>query len=708
MQLWLSFCQARFLNPAEKACGGNNRFQLPRGAELCFKVGVLLRRVSAAGGYVEEGVLNGALHWLLGVLSLAYVHEWFVPFVLLPAMLAVAGWLHWKARREIGPYMAAAKSRADALKTALGDSSDPIEQRHAFASNFITLSGEMEREGPGSGALVQAWREFQETFVDENADPIRNTGRPAVFFGRVAPRLAGLTFASNIFVGVGLILTFIGLIVALGQAAQGMAGDDVGAAKNALAGLLTIAGAKFFTSVGGIGASIWLRAVEHGLSRNAKSVTDDICAKLERGLLYVSPQRLAVEQLDVMREQRDQLKTFNTDFAMQLGDRIGAQFEQALAPMTSSISQMVDSMGEVTAGIGDGARKAIEEVSGDQLRGLSEVLATLGLKIEAISTAVGSSGDEAARQIRDAGSDFAKAAADIREAFDRLAAQVDGMGTSLQTQGEAAAKAQSDVLQRTLEELSAAQTRSAEAIGSAVEGLKNAGLEAATTMQTEVQAALATGVAEGQRAFASAVEESGGELRASVLGLAKAVGDAAGTVDRASDGFVRSGDQAVRSAEALSGVTGQAGKLVSSIAEAGQGFGTVAAPIVRAAQAIDEAVSKIQTAIQTGRAADAQALEQMQALAVQMKGTYEAAEEAWDNYRSRFAEVDKSLAQAAERMSSTLGDSLSQFSSFATKTDNALADAVSKLSNALSPIEDYAEALGDYVEQQAKVPEPAE
>ncbi|MBX9803343.1 MAG: anti-phage defense ZorAB system protein ZorA [Caulobacteraceae bacterium] len=648
------------------------------------------------------------MHKVLGVLSLAYVHEWFVPFVLLPAMLAVAGYLHWRSRKEVAPYLTAAKARVEALKVALGDSGDPLTERQSFASGFVDLSATMGREEPGAHALVQAWREFQETFVDENADPIRNTGRPSVFFGRVAPRLAYLTFASNVFVGVGLILTFLGLIVALGQAAQGMSGDDVGAAKAALAGLLTVAGAKFFTSVGGLVASIWLRFVEHDLSKKSRSVTEQISALLERGLLYVPPQRLAVEQLDVMKEQRDQLKTFNTDFAMQLGDRIGAQFQQALAPMTSSISQMVESMNDVTAGIGDGARKAIEEVSGDQLRGLSEVLATLGLKIESISTAVGSSGDEAARQIRDAGSDFAKAAADIREAFDRLASQVDGMGGKLQAQSEAAAEAQGNALQRTLEELSAAQARSAEAMGNAVEGLRSAGLEAAATMQTEVQAALASGVAEGQRAFASAVEESGGELRATVLGLAKAVGDAAGSVDRASDGFVRSGEQAVRSADALSGVTSQANTLVSSIAEVGQGFSTVAAPIVRAAQSIDEAVSKIQSAIQAGRAADVQALEQMQALAVQMKETYAAAEEAWVNYRNRFAEVDKSLAVAAERMSSTLGDSLSQFSSFATKTDNALADAVSKLSNALSPIEDYAEALGDYVEQQAKVREPAE
>lgn len=655
-----------------------------------------------------EKFLNGVLHQILHVLSLAYIHEWFVPFVLLPIMLAIAGFLHHRAGQAIKPYLSATKARVDALRAALGESGDPIKERASFAAGFLDLSAVMGRDGLGSQALVQAWREFQESLVDENADPIRNTSRPATFFGRAAPRLTFLTFWSNIFVGVGLILTFLGLIVALGQAAQGMSGGDVGAAKDALAQLLTVAGAKFFTSVGGLLCSIWLRFVEHDLSNRSRRVGDLMCNMLERGLLYVPPQRLAAEQLEIMKEQRDQLKTFNTDFAMQLGDRIGAQFQQAMAPMTSSIHEMVEGMKDVTSGIGDGARKAIEEVSGDQLRGLSEVLATLGLKIEAISTAVGSSGDEAARQIRDAGSDFAKAAADIREAFDRLASQVDGMGEKLQTQSASAAQAQDETLQRVLGDLSAAQARSAEAISEAVEGLKRAGLEAAATMQTEVQSALATGVAEGQRAFTSAVEVSADELRATVLGLSKAVGDAADSVDRASSGFVRSGENAVRSAEALSGVTGQANTLAASITEAGKGFGTVAAPIVRAAQAIDDAIAKIQTAIQAGRSADIQALEQMKALAEQMKGTSAAAEEAWNDYRKRFAEVDKSLAVAADKMSSTLGDSLSQFSAFATKTDNALADAVSKLSNALSPIEDYAEALSDYVDQQSKAKEPAE
>jgi hypothetical protein len=54
-------------------------------------------------------------------------------------------------------------------------------------------------------------------------------------------------------------------------------------------------GAKFFTSVAGLGSSIWLRFTEHGLTKRMRHETSVMCQLLERGLLYVSPQRLAVE-----------------------------------------------------------------------------------------------------------------------------------------------------------------------------------------------------------------------------------------------------------------------------------------------------------------------------------------------------------------------------------------------------------------------------
>lgn len=281
--------------------------------------------------------MNDVLDAILRVLNFIYGERWVVPFVFVPIMFAFAYWVRRKAIRSTLPYIAAAKSRIEAIREALGANNEPVEERQAFAENYIDVSTAMKANSEGSHSLALAWLEFQESMVDENSTPICNTNRPGAFFHRVAPKMNDLTFASNIFVGVGLILTFLGLIVALNTAAQGMSGGDVDLAKESLQGLLVVAGAKFFTSVAGLGASIWLRFTEHGLTKRIRRETDLICELLERGLLYVSPQRLAVEQLEVMREQRDQLKFFNTDVALQLSERIGEQFNKAIAPDRKSV-----------------------------------------------------------------------------------------------------------------------------------------------------------------------------------------------------------------------------------------------------------------------------------------------------------------------------------------------------------------------------------
>jgi len=62
-----------------------------------------------------------------------------------------------------------------------------------------------------------------------------------------------------VFVGVGLLLTFFGLVSALFFATQGIAqGTDFNQTQNALRDLLHAASFKFYTSVAGLAASIAL------------------------------------------------------------------------------------------------------------------------------------------------------------------------------------------------------------------------------------------------------------------------------------------------------------------------------------------------------------------------------------------------------------------------------------------------------------------
>lgn len=639
------------------------------------------------------------LNFILELLERLYGKPW-IAFCFFIVMFVIAGFIEFRKRREVAPYLKAAKARVAALRSAIGDSSEAVAEREAFSRNYLDVAEALNTGGAGATGLVQAWREFHESIIDENASPIRNTNRPSVYFHRAAPRLTDLAFASNVFVAAGLILTFVGLVVALHTAAANL--NDPQKAKEALTLLLTVASAKFLTSIGGIGASLRLRIVEHRLARKIHGETESICELLERGLLYVPPQRLAVEQLEELKEQTAQLKFFNQDVAFQLADRINAGVTQAFAPMASSLSALNENMTAVTQGIGSEAAKAIKDVSGQQLQGLSDTLAGLTQKLDALTASVGQSGDHAAQQIRAAGADFAQAATDIREAFDRLVANVDGMGTKLAEQGESVARNQEQTLARVLEGLETAQARSAEAIAEAVKALQEASTQAAGSMQEEVGKALADGVAESQRTFGLALDAAGAPIKEAAAELTRAVGDAAATVQKASDSFSRSSDSAARTAEAMEGVTGQAKFAANAISDSMKGFATAAAPVAQAAQAVNEAASSIARAIEANRSSNESVVEGLTELMEGIRETQDAAETAWREYRARFEGVDKALAQTAEKLGETLGDSFDEFRRFAQSFDSEMSAAVQKLSSGLTAIEEYAGSLDEFVDENRK------
>lgn len=643
--------------------------------------------------------MDHILDLILLPLSLVYEERWIAPLALLPIMLVLAGWVHLYAWRRTKPYLSAARERIEALRNSLGADPDPVAERAAFADDFTAVSSAMNAGGRGTHELVQAWREFHETIIDETTSPIRNTNRPSAFFHRAAPRQTTLTFASNIFVAAGLILTFLGLIVALNTAASGMSGGDVQAAQQSLVGLLTVAGAKFFTSVAGLGASIWLRFAEHGLTKRVRRETDLLCQLLERGMLYVPPQRFAAEQLEVMKEQRDQLKFFNTDVAMQLSERIGKQFEQAIAPVAHSLNTLNDNMVSVTQGIGAGAKEAIEKVSGDQLRGLSDTLATLSERLDSVSQSVSTSSGDAANQIRVAGADFAKAAENIREAFAGLTTQVGSMGERLTAQGEAAATAQEKTLADMIAAMDATQARTAEMMNQVIQTLATAGTDAASTMRTELGEALSKGVEASKRTFQDAVEQSAEALKGTANDLNQAIGDAADKVERAGLGFVRSGENAVRAADAMTEAADNGRSVAIAISDAAKGFREAAAPVARAAQGINEAAERISRTVEADRRADDAAIAEMRTLADAMRQTHEAADTAWREYRARFEAVDQALAATTGKLAESLGDSFAEFRRFAQDTDRELGAAVSRLGGTLTQIQEYAEALDEYVSQ---------
>lgn len=631
-------------------------------------------------------------------LAIPFGQPWIAPFVIFPLFALGAGWLSVIAYRRAAPFWRAVEKRLVVIRQAEGDSSGPDATRKAFSDHYDDINSAMSAEDAEAKSLVQAWREFSETLVDETQSPIINTYRPHTFFSKAVPSQARLVFWSNLFVGLGLILTFLGLIVALYTAQKGMAGNDPSQMQGSLVELLRVAGAKFFASVAAVSMSVVLRSVEYRISGKSKKLIGELCSHLERGLLYVPPQKIAIQQLEVLKEQRDQLKTFNTDFALQLSERIGAQFQTAIQPVAASLDTLSANIADMSQGMGAGAAKAIEEASGGELRALGQTLAVLGERLDGLSASVANSGDDAAKQIKAAGEDFSKAAFDIRQAFESLVANVDNLGGHLAEQGQAVATAQSQAMASALDGFQAMQAQSAGTIHEAVTAIRNASAEAAQHMQRQVGEALASGVSESQHLFRHALEESGEGLKSASTSLASAVADAADKISGASDGFLRSGESAAQTAAAMSRVADQSKVVATAFDDSAKAFVSAALPVSKATEAINEAAAKIARSLETNSNSQQAVLEGLRKLADEITDVQSAAEDAWQDYRNRFEQVDKALEASLSKLGGTLDGSFSSFREFAQKLDSELGSAVGKLQGVLSPIEEYAEALERYVD----------
>ena len=128
-----------------------------------------------------------------------------------------------------------------------------------------------------------AWQEFSESLIlpsvsEEGVkNACSNTERPHDFFNindlHIGPHFT--KSLPNIFIGVGLALTFLGLIAALSSAVAGIdaSGGDTTTIQKSISGLLNAASAKFYASLFALFTSIVLTLVIKSISNSFEIFT---------------------------------------------------------------------------------------------------------------------------------------------------------------------------------------------------------------------------------------------------------------------------------------------------------------------------------------------------------------------------------------------------------------------------------------------------
>ncbi|MDA8827245.1 hypothetical protein N9N82_07810 [Luminiphilus sp.] len=267
-----------------------------------------------------------------------------------------------------------------------------VDSESTFAEKYNVIAQDMASI-PRFG---EAWSEFCETLIppkrksDNSLVPAANTVRPHVYFNTtdlsVGPRFANVW--PNIFVGIGLTITFLGLISALTEASTSMgevAGDSL-KVQNVVQNLLNVASAKFYASLVALFVSVILTLLLRFITTNISKHLHGFNRRIETGVRFLSQESLSARANELIEEQLEQLKTFNTDLAIKVGEKV----TEAIAPVLNDIREGNEASRKELA---DGFSGLGDRVSESMSAGTLDAMSRVAESLEAVSSKLDSLGD---------------------------------------------------------------------------------------------------------------------------------------------------------------------------------------------------------------------------------------------------------------------------------------------------------------------------
>ncbi len=608
--------------------------------------------------------------------------------VLLALYLSARAWL--KTRE----FMLALE-RANAVLQPVRASTDDGAAHRALKGVYQDVAAAI-RQG-GHAGLQRGWTELEESIVDPQAETLCNTVRPDEFFHGLTAPTRGLLWWANFALGVGLLFTFIGIIAALGQAADSMKADPADAVK----GLLNVSSAKFVTSLAGVAASLILRGVEAGIRRRTDRQLYLFVDALEHGLQYLPPQRLAQQQLDSLKN----IEAAQTKFASELAVAIGEKFQEQVQPMVTMLGNINGSIQNLNNELGQGLKETvgqgITDAAGAELKLLAGALTGMTERLGALPERLSEKTGEAEAQIRSAAELFSQSAAGMQAGFSALIQRVEAMNEAVVAQQQAAADGIGNQLRDNNARYEAAAQQNAQALAETGAEMRRllADVAGSVARMGPVLEEQATAAAERQKAAGDALAAAmtKGAADAAAAAGKEAIGAVADVVDDLIEQFsaamarleafgasiARAGDSADSSARRLADAGIAAERLGGQLATSGQAvtaelgraagaLSTAADPVRRASEAILAAVTESAQALQAQRSA-------AEAMIASFTATSSAAANAWRDYQERFEDVDEALAEALADLTRDMQQRADQITAFAAKFDETTGRAVDRL-----------------------------
>ena len=638
--------------------------------------------------YIEPQVTS-AMKELVAGLFTKFEDENF-PLILAAAIIAVAlVFLVAYPAFVIAPQSAALQRLRSFLKR--------YQDEQAFTENFHDISKRL-----GQSRLIgHAWREFRETLVEpERSDQlIQNTVRPQIFinFSCAEQRSTALRLmphVPNYFVGVGLLLTFVGLVAALSFASGTVGGDvDANKAVEGLRNLLAAATFKFWTSIAGLLASIVLSFVFRLCALHLEGQFGLLCSVLEQRMEFVTPQRIFVDVRDTVEEQLAETKKINTEVAMSIAESVGQQFREHVPGMlATAVQPLVDAVRESSNKVREGATGGLENLvnqfattlqgtTSQHLARMSETLQQLTHSLKAMQGSMDSSGNEFAKRM-------AEASERLDTAMREMAQSMRGLTESLTAQVGQAAHVFGTRLGESLERLSHQSEQMAEQ-------LAQQSREASSSFAEEVAKAAqalsmsATDNAESSTRFAQQLRESLGE---SVEGVQ-------GALDRVGISLSSLQSQIEQQGRGMTALSERSSEVARSMTSASNAINEGLEPFQRIGQNLSEISGRLERSVASMAGKIEDAVATVEIVAEQLSGVSDTLKSAWESYRTRFESVDNDLEQAFTKLQGAVENQQRNVQDFVKNLDASFDQALSGLSGGIDGIQTTIEELTEALEK---------
>jgi methyl-accepting chemotaxis protein len=614
-------------------------------------------------------------------------------------------------------------------------------------ADFAEAMPKIERRMLRCRYLRHSWQKFRETLIEPSPnDPpgqqlVRNTVRPQDYFNTIEAGLRFPVFRAmpNVLVGIGLLLTFFGLVTALYFTTDAINNaSDLTASQDALKDLLHAASFKFYTSIAGLGGSIILTIVLRYGTAKLESSFDALASALEAKVLFVTPESIAFNQYREAQEHTKTLKLFNTEVALSIGRRIEealaatlpSYLAQAMAPIGKSLDAVADKMTAMNQGaIGDLTESFITKLhgaTGDQMQNLALTLGDLHSSIEELNKRMNESGSGLAENVSRSTNEMRDAIATVTTALNEISIKAerglddsrDAINSQLKTaitSLESASQQISAGLSQTMDRISAgsehAASHMAQEMSAAAQNLKVASesianrIEQAVTSITSRVTNDSAAIAEKIKGAAleagaqstSGVTKAGTEVAETLSRVGQQFSDAFGRVQISLDGMVRQMTSIERGVGDHVGKIQQLSKAAqetqSAMAGTAQSLREAGAPLTESSRLIVEASRRIADATSSAERSITGANSQIRTITETLQDALRTTVTQWQDYEARFKDVDENLGLILDRIVKSVQEHLEAMRGFVEKVDEKLAGAVDRLGGGIDELGEFAQSM---------------